>query len=222
MAEFETPEAGLSGQPEPTAEETQPTSEEAATGAPASLEAELARVREALQAAEAKLRTVESEQQRLLEMVRELGTPVLPIHDGILVLPLIGHLESARGVHLMDDLLQAIQYHQAEVVLIDITGVSVVDTSVANSLIQATRAAALLGTGCILVGVSAAVSRTLVQLGVDLAKVTTRRDLQAGIAHALKRRGYAIVRSRPEIDWLTEFDEKGEKVEPGEKPQQSQ
>lgn len=207
MAEFETPEDSLSGQPA------------SSEGAPVSVEEELARTREALAATEAKLRLVESDQQRLLETLRELGTPVLPIHDGILVLPLIGHLESARGAHLMDDLLQAIQYHQAQVVLIDITGVSVVDTSVANSLIQAMRAAALLGTGCILVGVSAAVSRTLVQLGVDLAKVTTRRDLQAGIAHALKQRGYAIVRSRPEIDWLTEFDDDKEKEQAAEQPQ---
>jgi rsbT co-antagonist protein RsbR len=106
----------------------------------------------------------------------------------------------------MEDLLRAIQTHQADVVLLDITGVSLVDTSVANSLIQVTRAAALLGSTTILVGVSAAVSRTLVQLGIDLAQVSTQRDLQAGIALALRLRGYAIVRSRPEVDWLSEFD----------------
>ncbi len=168
---------------------------------------ELVALRAALAAAEAKLAEGHQEQLRMQETLRELSTPVLPIYDGILVLPLIGHLDSSRGAHLMDDLLTAIQHHQADVVLIDITGVSLVDTAVANSLIQATRAAGLLGTHCMLVGVSAAVSRTLVHLGVELAQLSTQRDLQAGIAHALKRRGYAIVRTSTEIDWLTELQE---------------
>jgi anti-anti-sigma regulatory factor len=150
-------------------------------------------------------------ERRLLQSLRELGTPVLPIHDGILVMPLIGHLDSTRGVHLIDDLLEAIQQHRADVVLIDITGVSLVDTTVANSLIQATRAAGLLGTSCMLVGVSAAVARTLVQLGIELSQVDTRRDLQAGISLALKQRGYAIVRERPETDWLSEFDDEAKR-----------
>jgi rsbT co-antagonist protein RsbR len=168
--------------------------------------AELAQLRSELARCQEQLAERDYEQRQLQETLRELGTPVLPIHDRILVLPLIGHLDGARGTHLVEDLLRAIQAHQADVVLIDITGVSLVDTSVANSLIQATRAAGLLGSTSILVGVSAAVSRTLVQLGIDLGQVETRRDLQAGIELALKRRGYAIVRSRPEIDWLTELD----------------
>lgn len=171
---------------------------------------ELKRARAALAACQDELREVRESEQRLFETLRELGTPVLPIHDGILVLPLIGHLDSLRGEHLMDDLLRAITQHQADVVLIDITGVSLVDTSVANSLIQATRAAALLGTRCVLVVVSSAVSRTLVHLGIDLGQVATQRDLQAGIVYALKRRGYAIVRSRPEIDWLVEVEKTAE------------
>jgi len=173
---------------------------------PADLASELARAREALAACEEQLAEANLEQRRLLATLRELGTPVLPIHDGVLVMPLIGHLDSSRGAHLMDDLLQAIQDHQADVVLIDITGVSLVDTAVANSLIQATRAAALLGTKCILVGISAAVSRTLVHLGVELSQIDTQRDLQAGIAKALEQRGYAIVRTKAEVDWLAEFD----------------
>ena len=85
----------------------------------------------------AALQQAKTEIQRLSAAVRELGTPVLPIHDGILVLPLIGHLDSLRGAHLMDDLLAAIEGHQASIIILDITGVSVVDTAVANMLIQA-------------------------------------------------------------------------------------
>jgi anti-anti-sigma regulatory factor len=168
---------------------------------------ELAQLRAQLSSCQEQLADSQLSERRLLQSLRELGTPVMPIHDGILVLPLIGHLDSARGMHLLEDLLQAIQRHRADVVLIDITGVSLVDTTVANSLIQATRAAALLGTRCMMVGVSAAVARTLVQLGIELSQVSTRRDLQAGIELALKERGYAIVRDRPETDWLSEFSE---------------
>lgn len=175
---------------------------------------EIARLSEELYRCQAQLKEAQLAEKRLHQALRELGTPVLPIHDGVLVLPLIGHLDSARGMHLLEDLLEAIQRHRADVVLIDITGVSLVDTSVANSLIQATRAAALLGTRCMLVGVSAAVARTLVQLGIELHQVDTRRDLQAGIALALKQRGFAIVRERPETDWLDELD-----IDSGDGPQ---
>lgn len=155
----------------------------------------------------AALQQAKTEIQRLSAAVRELGTPVLPIHDGILVLPLIGHLDSLRGAHLMDDLLAAIESHQASIIILDITGVSVVDTAVANMLIQATRAAGLLGTRCVLAGVTAAVSRTMVQLGIELKQITSRRDLQDAITYALKQQGYSIVRTRQDIDWLAECTE---------------
>lgn len=83
---------------------------------------------------------------------------------------------------------------------------NLVDTSVANSLIQSMQAAALLGAHCVLVGISAAVSRTIVHLGVDLSQVTTRRDLQAGFAFALQYLGCAITVTREEPDWLSELD----------------
>lgn len=164
------------------------------------------RSQEALKASEASLRAVVQEQERLIATIREIGTPVLPIYNRVLVLPLVGHIESTRSAHLMDALLDAIQRHQASVVIIDITGVSLVDTSVANSLIQSMQAAALLGAHCVLVGISAAVSRTIVHLGVDLSQVTTRRDLQAGFAFALHHLGCAITVTREEPDWLSELD----------------
>ena len=164
------------------------------------------RSQEALKQNEANLRAVVQEQERLITTIREIGTPVLPIYNRVLVLPLVGHIESTRSAHLMDALLEAIQNHQANVVIIDITGVNLVDTSVANSLIQSMQAAALLGAHCVLVGISAAVSRTIVHLGVDLSQVTTRRDLQAGFAFALQYLGCAITVTREEPDWLSELD----------------
>lgn len=164
------------------------------------------RSQEALKASEANLRTVVQEQERLIATIREIGTPVLPIYNRVLVLPLVGHIETTRSTHIMDALLEAIQNHQASVVIIDITGVSLVDTSVANSLIQSMQAATLIGAHCVLVGISAAVSRTIVHLGVDLSQVTTRRDLQAGFAFALNYLGCAITITREEPDWLSELD----------------
>lgn len=155
-----------------------------------------------LQRSDSVLQNVVEEQQHLLHMIRQLGTPVLPIYSRIVVLPLVGHIDSGRAEHIMDAVLSAIVRYQAEVVIIDITGVSVVDTSVANSLLQTVRAADLIGTLSILVGISAEVARSMVHLGVDLHRVVTRRDLQAGIAYALRHTGHSIVRVREEIDWL--------------------
>lgn len=124
-------------------------------------------------------------QARLLETVRELSTPVIPVHDGVLVVPLVGTIETTRGAQIMEALLQSIQKERASVVILDITGVPMVDTGVANYLLGSTRAAALLGAKCVLVGISPVVARTMVALGVDLGGIITRNDLQAGITYAL-------------------------------------
>lgn len=175
------------------------------------------RAAKALADSEASLRSIVEEQQRLIATIQEISTPVLPIYNQVLVLPLVGHLDSARSSHLMDALLLSIQRHQAQVVIIDITGVSIVDTSVANSLIESTRAAKLLGAQCVLVGISAAVARTIVHLGVDLTSVVTKRDLQAGVAYALKQVGCAITQTRTEPDWMAELLDE-DKPSDGNKP----
>lgn len=154
---------------------------------------------------EAALQNVVSEQQSLLHMLRQLGTPVLPIYKGIVVLPLIGHIDTARAEHVMEAVLAAIVRYQAAVVIIDITGVSLVDTAVANSLLQTVRAAHLLGTLSILVGISAEVARSMVHLGVNLNQMVTQRDLQAGIGYALRHTGHAIVRRSEDMDWVATF-----------------
>ncbi len=147
---------------------------------------------DALREREAQLRVINQEQQQLIEMIREISIPVIPVHDEILVLPLVGMIDTARSGRIMETLLTGVQQHGAKVVIIDITGVPVVDTGVANHLIRATQAATLLGAHCVLVGVSPEVAQTLVQLGVNLSALVTLSNLQAGVTYALSRYGRAI------------------------------
>jgi anti-anti-sigma factor len=120
----------------------------------------------------------------LLELVRQLSTPLLPIADGVLVAPLVGQMDEGRGAHFVEVLLEGIQRHAAKVVLIDVTGVPSIDSSVAEQLLRAARAARLLGTRTALVGISTNVARTMVDLGFDAAEVETYADLRGGIRAA--------------------------------------
>lgn len=117
----------------------------------------------------------------------ELSTPLLEISDGVLVMPLVGAIDSRRTQQIMESLLEGISDHGADVAIIDITGVAIVDTRVANALLQAAQAVRLLGARVILTGIRPEVAQTLVGLGVDLSMITTRNTLQAGIAEALRR-----------------------------------
>ncbi|MEN9939075.1 MAG: hypothetical protein RLZZ387_5654 [Chloroflexota bacterium] len=161
----------------------------------AELEADLAHRRqteEALRASESTLRAITTEQQLLIDGIRAISTPVIPVHDEIIVLPLVGSIDTARAEQIMEALLTGVQSFAAEIVIIDITGVPLVDTAVANHLIQAMRAATLLGAHCVLVGISAEVAQLMVQLGVYLGNITTCSNLQAGISYALDRLGRVI------------------------------
>jgi len=130
------------------------------------------------------LREIVAHQQRLIETIIQLSAPLLPVHDGILVMPLIGHIDSARSMQIMEALLNGVQNYQAHVVIIDITGVPMVDTQVANNLVRAVQAAQLLGCQSILAGISPEIAQTLVGLGIDLSSVVTRSTLQSGITYA--------------------------------------
>ena len=121
--------------------------------------------------------------------LRELSTPLIPILDGVVAMPLIGAIDSARAQQIMETLLEGIGEKRASIAILDITGVRVVDTQVANALIRTAQAAQLLGARVILTGITPEVAQTLVQLGVDLSSVTTRSTLQSGIAYALTQRG---------------------------------
>ncbi len=123
--------------------------------------------------------------------LRELSTPLVPIAEGVLAMPLIGAIDSVRAAEIMQTLLEGISRQRASTAILDITGVRVVDTQVANALIDAARAARLLGAEVLLTGISPAIAQTLVALNLDLDDLTTLATLQSGIAHALRARAAA-------------------------------
>ncbi len=133
-----------------------------------------------------RIRQALEERARLAETIRELSTPIVPVMEGVLILPLIGTIDSERARHIMEDLLEAIRRQRARVVLIDITGVPVVDTMVANHLLKAVQAARLLGCQGVLVGIRAEVARTIVELGLSLGDLVTRGSLQDGLEYAME------------------------------------
>jgi rsbT co-antagonist protein RsbR len=143
---------------------------------------------DALRQSEAHLRELVQQQEQLLTTIKVLSTPLLPIEDGILALPLVGHLDTARGQQVVETMLEAVQRFQAEHIIIDISGVPVIDTMVANYLLQATQAVSLLGARCVLVGISPEVAQTLVQLGVSFGSLITQRDVQTALVYARSRK----------------------------------
>ena len=143
---------------------------------------------------EAQNRLMEREQALVAQgrLIEQLSVPIVPIHEGVLVLPLVGAVDPSRATQIMEAVLGKIVEYQADVLLLDITGVPVVDTGVANYILQMARAVTLLGSQVVLVGIGAEIAQTIVQLGVELRNITTLANLQAGIAYALARQGYAI------------------------------
>lgn len=119
--------------------------------------------------------------------LRELSTPLIPVAAGIVVMPIIGSVDSGRAQQIMDTLLQGVAAQRARVAIVDITGVKVVDTQVASALIAAAQAVQLLGAQVMLTGISPEVAQTLVHLAADLRGLITRGDLQSGITYALSR-----------------------------------
>ncbi len=127
------------------------------------------------------------------EAIRELSTPVRQGRPGFLVLPIIGTIDSLRAKQLTEQLLRAIRAHRARVVVMDVTGVPAVDSQVASHLLQTIDACALMGAQVIVTGLSPEIAQTLVTIGVDLSKMNTVADLQAGIDEADRRLGYRSV-----------------------------
>lgn len=138
-----------------------------------------------------------AERERVIERQREemmeLSTPVVELWDKLLALPLIGTLDSARAQEVMESLLQAIVERQAEVVIVDITGVQTVDTQVAQHLLRTAAAVRLMGVDCIISGISPKIAQTMVQLGVDVGEVSTRSTIRTAIADALRSTGYELL-----------------------------
>ena len=133
---------------------------------------------------------ISRQQQELLE----LSTPVVKLWDGILALPMIGTLDSARTQVVMESLLQKIVETESQIAIIDITGVPTVDTLVAQHLLKTVTALRLMGADCIISGVRPQIAQTIVHLGVDLQGVTTKANLADALALALKRTGFALTK----------------------------
>jgi rsbT co-antagonist protein RsbR len=133
--------------------------------------------------------------KRQQEELLELSTPVVKLWDGILALPVIGTLDSARTQVVMESLLQAIVDTNSKVAIIDITGVPTVDTVVAQHLLKTVTAARLMGADCIISGVRPQIAQTIVHLGINLLDVTTKATLSAAFRVALERTGFDFVRN---------------------------
>ena len=129
------------------------------------------------------------------EAIRELSTPVLQVREQLLILPIIGVLDSQRARQVTEQLLRAIRANRAKVVVIDITGVPTIDSTVANHLVQTVDASRLMGASVIITGLSSEIAQTLVTLGVDLSKVNAVGDLQGGIEEAERLLGYEVSRT---------------------------
>jgi rsbT co-antagonist protein RsbR len=135
----------------------------------------------------------EEERIRLQEQIisnqeatlRELSTPLIPISDHAVVMPIVGSVDSNRTQQVLEILLTGVVERQADTVILDITGVQVVDTQVANAFIHIAQAVRLLGAQVIMTGIQPHIAQTMVHLGIDLSEVVTRRTLQEGIASAL-------------------------------------
>lgn len=132
--------------------------------------------------------------------LQELSAPLIPVMDNITIMPLVGTIDTERAKFIMENLLEGVMRHNAEVVLIDITGVPVVDTMVAHHLFQATEAVRLLGANCILVGIRPEIAQTIVNLGINFSQLPTKSSLKKGFMLALEITNKSIV----EIDSKTQ------------------
>jgi rsbT co-antagonist protein RsbR len=146
--------------------------------------------------AEAYLRSREEIIQRQQEELMELSTPVVKLWQGVVALPLIGTLDSARTQVIMESLLERIIETDSAIAIIDITGVPTVDTLVAQHLLKTVAAARLMGADCIISGIRPQIAQTIVHLGLDLQDVTTKSSLADAVVVALDRTGYQITRVR--------------------------
>jgi len=134
---------------------------------------------------------ISRQQQELLE----LSTPVVRLWENVLALPLIGTLDSARTQVVMQNLLDAIVETRSDFAIIDITGVPVVDTLVAQHLLKTVAAARLMGADCLISGIRPQIAQTIIHLGVDLTMVTTKATLADAFAIALRRSGFVVVKN---------------------------
>lgn len=138
-----------------------------------------------------KLATIQKQQ----EAINELSTPVIKVWDNLLVLPIIGTLDSQRTQSMMEALLQEITVTGCKYAILDITGVAVVDTMVANHLIKTITAAGLMGAVCILSGISPTIAQTIVHLGIDLTGIKTKANMMEAVKYVIRANGQQIIKA---------------------------
>lgn len=125
--------------------------------------------------------------------LQELSAPIIPVFDGITIMPLVGTIDTQRAKQIMENLLQGVVQHRSEVVLIDITGVPIVDTMVAHHIIQAVHAVRLVGTKSMIVGIRPEIAQTIVNLGIKLDQFETKNTLKKGMESALEYTNRKVV-----------------------------
>lgn len=130
-----------------------------------------------------KLETIERQQAA----IRELSTPIIELWDDILTLPLVGTIDTQRALELTEQLLERVAESGARFVILDVTGIEVIDTMTANHFVQLIRAVQLLGARCVLTGVSPNIARTVVEIGIDFGTVETLRSLKEGLVYCLRQ-----------------------------------
>jgi rsbT co-antagonist protein RsbR len=153
--------------------------------------------------------SLEAQLENQRRTITELQTPVIQVWDGILALPIVGSLDTARTQEMNEALLNKIVATGSEIVILDITGVPLIDTAVAKHLLETVAAARLLGAEVLIVGISTHTALTLVHLGLDLSGVTTRTTMAKGLRLAFAQLGLEVVArraARPSVDDPTEGD----------------
>ncbi len=156
------------------------------------LTSELAEAQRQLHRQNRALQQALDEQRQLLQTIQELSAPIAPIWNGVLLMPLVGHIDSNRANKITQEVLQRAQSARARYVILDIAGIIAIDTAVARHLIDTARALRLLGTRAVLVGINPIIAETILHLGIDLQEFIIHTDLQHAIAHVLQH-----LRGRP-------------------------
>jgi anti-anti-sigma regulatory factor len=136
------------------------------------------------------------QQEALLRTIAELGSPVVPIAPGVLVMPLVGALDAARAGRFIEAMLREIKARRARVLLIDVTGMAMADAVAVHYLTRAARAASLLGAEVVLVGIDPRSAQLMVEQGADVGEVITHSNLELGFAYALSRTGGRMIHGR--------------------------
>lgn len=151
------------------------------------LTSELSQAQRDLRRQNRSLQQLLEEQQQLVQTIQELTAPAVPVWDHVLLLPLVGHIDAQRATKITEDLLQHVSTTQAEYVIVDMSGIAVIDTNVAEHLVSMARSLRLLGAIPILVGINPTSAETIVHLGIELNKFYVYHDVHHAIAFVLRQ-----------------------------------